>query len=385
MDENLRTQWRDEARKAVKAASIDGEKRGREAAAAEFEAIEFNLRQKIKELEEIASSSRGKQGDNNINIQSFNKMTTKKAKQFLSSLYLKVQGSIGKGETFTKEEVFKALKPVLIGEVDALDNVLHEVAQASTPTNNSGEKKTVTTQDAKCQTDFVKDFSHSESSINDEISGPISYRPSFLNESPRTLFVWPDSPTTEQHGEGVFGSYVTYSILTNIAVVEIENNQKVSSRRELATLGKLGQSVKSSRRFSEFVTLREALLNHLPKHSLVVVPSLPKQKLGERLQSADTLVHKRRVRLGLWLQHVSGHPVLAYARPLSVFCCTTLSTVPSAWRNAIDSVNLQGEGSLIDANMKRGSVVDVNLTQNQQKALGAQLVATVIKETLEEV
>jgi hypothetical protein len=380
MDENLRMQWRDEARKAVAKAAIDGEKRGREAAISEFEAVEYNLKQRIKELEAAAVSSRGSNGTDNLSIESFNKMLTKKSKLFLSGLYSKVQGCIGKGETFTKDEVLKVLKPILIGEMDSLDVVLHEVAQASSPAT-SGIKRAVTTHDAKCQTDFVNDFNSRPHSAGEELSGSVAYRPSITGPPP-ALFLWPDSPTTEQHGEGVFGSYVTYSILTNIAPTD--SLMKVSTRRDLASFGKSGQSVKCSRRFSEFVTLREALLNHLPKHSLVVVPNLPKQKLGERLQSADSLVHKRRVRLGLWLQHISGHPILAYARPLSVFCCATLSAVPSCWRNAIDSAGTQGEGSLIDANMKRGAI-DVNLTQNQQKALGARLVASVIKETMEEV
>ena len=370
--DQLKAQWREEARNAVARALAEGEKRGREGARAEYQLKEASLRGRLKELEEAA-------GATDAVADAVKKVATKRAKMYLSEVFNKasavlVAAAAAGGADDDGQIQVSELRTVLVAEVETLTSLFHEAIDATVKgTRASG----VTVPSPTCATVGVQTDEDGRPVASSEAQGgapmhgmaatdvtfpalpgfpvPVGatakYRPSVVSARGASVVVWPEVASAEQVGTGAF-AYVAYKVHTRVAPpVSLDAPSLVPrGRRSHAVADVHGHlTVMQPRRYSEFASLYDALSKHgLP--TLAMVPALPpKQAAKAHRHFSDTFVHERRRQLGLWLQHVTGHPTLLHASCLAVFCAGNAATVPKPWRWALDNAKREDHISLARA------------------------------------
>lgn len=194
--EQLKIQWREEARKAVSRAMIEGEKKGRDEAASQFAATESKLRRQIRDLEEYSAST-AKMGSDDVK-----RVASKRSKSFLSELYNKIQSAIT--EDASKTDMLATVRAALVSEVDALNRVLHEtidVSAASAIANyGAGTGSSRARTDVSVQTVPLVGKSNDHLDVGDSVVS--EYRPSNESMTPPLACIWPEISATEQYGGG---------------------------------------------------------------------------------------------------------------------------------------------------------------------------------------
>jgi hypothetical protein len=270
--ESLKAQWREQALKAVSRASAEGEERGRIEAETKFtlqQQIQAErLQQLERELEESlnalslqhgASISKTTTTSDRVGAgraaheelaERLKKMTTKRAKSFLSEVFTRVQDGVGASKD-DRDSFLSVVRSVLVGEVDSLTSLFHETVDSlidNDSISSEGKSVNVAVQAS------LGDAPISSSSITPNIDvlpvmpaefptltsrvqpaaatlspttgrektsyagGHRSTLVTMLSSSvhPPAVCVWPVIREAAQEGEGVF-AFMSYKVHTHIA------------------------------------------------------------------------------------------------------------------------------------------------------------------------